>query len=102
MPRRLALLLAVPLGGLGLAACTATLASDDVATQAENALEEQIGARPDIVCPEDLDGGGRCGDPLHADRRRRSHGVRRDGHGDRGRTGPSAQFDVEVDDQPQG
>jgi hypothetical protein len=53
--RRLAPLVAVPLLGLGLAACGGTLAGDEVATKAEEALEAEVGSRPDISCPEDLD-----------------------------------------------
>jgi hypothetical protein len=58
--RRLRLLLAAPLLALALAACgsdesdRATLAAEDVAEGAEEALEAQIGARPDISCPDDL------------------------------------------------
>jgi hypothetical protein len=99
--RRLALLVAVPLVGIGLTACTGTLPSDDVATQAENALEEQVGARPDIVCPEDLDAevGAETRCTLTAGDDPTEYGV----------TvtvtavdGGQAQFDVEVDGQPQG
>ena len=100
MARRLALLVAVPSAVLGLTACTATLASDDVATQAENALEEQIGARPDIVCPEDLDAevGAETRCTLTAGDDPTEYGV----------TitvtavdGTEAQFDIEVDEEPQ-
>ena len=55
MARRPALLLAAPLLSLGLAACGAAHSGDDVASEAEDALEEQVGARPDISCPEDLE-----------------------------------------------
>jgi hypothetical protein len=38
-----------------LTACAAgDLAAEDVATRAEDALEEQVGVRPEISCPEDL------------------------------------------------
>jgi hypothetical protein len=99
--RRLALLVAVPLVGLGLTACTATLASDDVATQAETALEEEVGARPDIVCPEDLEAevGAETRCTLTAGDDPTEYGV----------TvtvtsvdGDQATFDVVVDDEPTG
>ena len=48
-------LIALPLLALGLTACGGTLSAGEVATQAEAALEEQVGSRPDISCPEDLD-----------------------------------------------
>lgn len=40
---------------LTLTACgTSTLSAKEVATTAEDALEAEVGARPDISCPEDL------------------------------------------------
>jgi hypothetical protein len=49
------LLSAVPFLAVGLTACGArALPADDVATGAEEALEKQVGVRPDISCPEDL------------------------------------------------
>jgi hypothetical protein len=53
--RRLRLLVAAPILALGLAGCSSSLAANDVEEGAEDALEEQIGARPDISCPEDLE-----------------------------------------------
>lgn len=60
MPRRL--LLALVAGAtLALPACgsvllsTDTLTAAEVATAAEDALEEQVGTRPDITCPEGLE-----------------------------------------------
>jgi hypothetical protein len=45
----------LPLLLVVLTGCAAsTLAAEDVATKAEDALEEQSGVRPDITCPEDL------------------------------------------------
>jgi hypothetical protein len=40
-----------------LAACssTAVLTADTVATSAEDALENQIGVRPSITCPDDVE-----------------------------------------------
>ena len=45
----------LPLLLLGLTACSAgPLSAEDVATQAEVALEEESGVRPEVSCPEDL------------------------------------------------
>ena len=53
--RRLLLPLAVPFLAAGLAACgSSALAADDVAEGAEAALEAEVGARPNVSCPEDL------------------------------------------------
>ena len=60
MPRRLLLSL-VAGATLALPACgsvvlsTDTLTAAEVATAAEDALEEQVGTRPDITCPEALE-----------------------------------------------
>ena len=54
--RRLALLAAVPAVLLGVTGCGSTVSSDDVEGQIQSALEEQIGSRPDVSCPDDLDG----------------------------------------------
>jgi hypothetical protein len=54
MPR-LPLLAAVPFVLAGLAACgTSTLPANEVATKAEDALQQQIGVRPTISCPDDV------------------------------------------------
>jgi hypothetical protein len=37
-----------------LAGCAGTLPAADVAARAEDVLEEQVGVRPDITCAEDL------------------------------------------------
>jgi hypothetical protein len=51
-PRRPAV---VPVLFAVLTACGAGhLPAEDVATEAEDALEKQVGVRPDISCPEDL------------------------------------------------
>lgn len=48
-------------GALAVTGCGAvelaadTLSASEVATTAENALEAEVGARPDISCPEGLD-----------------------------------------------
>ena len=101
MTGRSRVLIAVPVLALGLTACGLTLPADDVASQAENALEEQVGARPDIVCPEDLEAevGAETRCTLTAGDDPAEYGV----------TvtvtavdGGEAEFDVEVDRQPQG
>lgn len=101
MARRPASLVAVPLLGLGLAGCSIALAADEVATQAENALEGEVGSRPDIVCPVDLEAevGAEARCTLTAGDDPTEYGV----------TvtvtsvdGGQAKFDVEVDREPQG
>ena len=101
MPRRPALL-AIPFL-LALAACSSTsvLTADTVAESAEDALEEQIGARPDITCPDDLEA------EVGAETRCTLTGG--DDPTEYGVTvtvtsvdGDNANFDVEVDDEPLG
>lgn len=107
MPRRLALLAAVPVVVPGLAACSFSiggntmLEAETVATEAEDALEEQVGARPDISCPEDLKAevGAETRCTLTAGGEPDEYGV----------TitvtavdGEDAEFDVVVDEAPQG
>jgi len=55
--RRRPLLAAIPFLLAGLVACSSTpvLEADTVASSAEDALEEQIGVRPSITCPDDVD-----------------------------------------------
>ena len=56
MPRRLRMLVATPILLAGLAACGgAVLTADTVAASAEDALEKQIGVRPTITCPDDVE-----------------------------------------------
>jgi hypothetical protein len=100
--RRLPLLAAVPFLLAGLAACgSSTLSADEVANKSEDALEEQIGLRPEITCPEDLEAkvGAETRCTLTGGDDPTKYGV----------TvtvtsvdGDNAQFDVEVDDQPMG
>ena len=54
MRRRL--LLAAPLLAVGLAGCggAGTLEASTIEEGAEDALEQQVGTRPDISCPEDI------------------------------------------------
>jgi len=54
--RRLVPLAGVPAVLLALAGCgTGTVAKADVATAAEDLLEKQVGQRPDVTCPDDLE-----------------------------------------------
>ena len=56
MFRRARLLAAALFLLAGLAACgTSPLPAEDVAEKAEDALEERIGSRPEISCPDDLE-----------------------------------------------
>jgi hypothetical protein len=95
------LLIALPILALGLTACSLTLDAEEVATQAENALEEQVGARPDIVCPEDLEAevGAETRCTLTAGDDPSEYGVTVTVTAV---NGGKAEFDVEVDGQPQG
>jgi hypothetical protein len=102
VPRRARLLAAVPFLLAGLAACgTGTLAAEDAAEKAEDALEGQIGTRPEISCPDDLEAEvgaeTRCtltagGDPTE-------YGVTITVTSVEGDT---VNFDVEVDEEPSG
>jgi hypothetical protein len=99
--RRLALL-ATPFLLVGLAACgSSVLTADTVAKSAEDALEEQIGARPDITCPDDVEAKvgeeTRCtltggDDPTEYGVTVRVTSV----------DGDNATFDVQVDEEPIG
>ena len=103
MTRRPSLLAAVPvlLGGLSACGGTATLSSDEVATKAEDALEQQIGVRPDISCPEDVKAevGATTRCTLTAGDDPTKYGVSiKVNQVD----GKNARFDIQVDDQPSG
>jgi hypothetical protein len=100
--RRLRLLAAAPLLAVGLAACgSGSLAADEVATGAEDALEKQVGARPDISCPADLKAevGAEAHCTLTAGEDPTEYGVTVTVTSVDGNT---ANFDVQVDDQPAG
>jgi hypothetical protein len=101
MSRRLPLLIATPLLALGLAACGSSLASDDVADGAEDALEAEVGVRPDVSCPEDLDAevGAETRCSLTVDGDPEEYGVTVTVTSVEGDT---ANFDVQVDDEPTG
>ncbi|MCW2637068.1 MAG: hypothetical protein JWQ99_3435 [Blastococcus sp.] len=99
---RLSLLLALPTALTVLAACGAGgLASDDVATKAEDALEKQVGSRPDITCPDDLEAtvGATTRCVLTAGDDPTEYGVQITVTSV---DGDDATFDVAVDEQPQG
>jgi hypothetical protein len=54
--RRPARLLAVPFLALGLASCGAgSLSASTVEDGAADALEAEVGVRPEITCPDDLE-----------------------------------------------
>jgi hypothetical protein len=97
--RRLRLLAAAPVLALGLAACGSSLAADDVAEGAEDALESEVGARPDVTCPDDLEAEvgaeGRCTLSVEGDSEK--YGVTVTVTSVEGDT---ANFDVQVDDEP--
>jgi hypothetical protein len=99
--RPLILLTVVPAVLLGLSGCGGgSVKAGDVATQAEDALEKQVGARPDITCPNDLEAkvGATTRCSLTAEGLDGTYGV----------TvkvtkvqGDQASFDVQVDQKPQ-
>jgi hypothetical protein len=101
VPRLLRLLAATPLLVAGLAACgSSALSADSVADGAEKALEEQVGVRTEISCPEDLEAEvgaeGRCtltagGDPAEYGVTVTVTSV----------DGDSPTFQVEIDEEPQ-
>ena len=100
MSRRLRVLAATSLVLFGSAACgSASLAAEEVATSAEDALEDQVGVRPEVSCPEDLEAevGAQTRCTLTAGDDPTEYGVTvtvtsvEDG---------TANFDVQVDDGP--
>jgi hypothetical protein len=100
--RRVPLLAAVPALLVGLAACGSnTLSADEVATKAEDALEQQIGVRPSISCPDDVKAevGATTRCTLTGGEDPTTYGVSikvTEVDGD------NAKFDIKVDEQPQG
>jgi len=89
-----------PFLAAGLAACGAgSLTADDVAQSAEDALEAQVGLRPDVACPDDLDAevGAETRCTLSVEGDEQEYGVTvtitsvDDG---------TADFDVQVDEEP--
>jgi Domain of unknown function (DUF4333) len=104
-------LFALPLLTAALAAClasvdldrssSATLSADTVATGAEDALEKEVGQRPDVTCPQDLEAkvGATTRCTLTAEGATDEYGVTVTV---RSVENGTAHFDVEVDPQPQG
>ena len=98
--RRLQLLVATPFLAVGLAACGAgSLAADDVATGAEDALESEVGLRPDVSCPDELEAEvgaeTRCTLSVEGDDAEYGVTVTVTSVED-----DTANFDVQVDDEP--
>jgi hypothetical protein len=94
--------LVVVLAPVVLAACgTDLLAADKVAAGAAKAFEEQVGVRPEVVCPHDIKAEvgatGRC--TAHAPGDDTKYGVTvtvTEVDGD------DTSYSVEIDDEPQG
>jgi hypothetical protein len=96
-------LVAVPVFLLLLAGCgsgSGSLSAETVATGAEDALEKQVGERPDIECPEELPAevGAETRCTLTAGTDPTTYGITVTVTSVEGDT---ANFDVEVDEQPQ-
>jgi hypothetical protein len=100
VPRRLRLIAATPFLLSGLASCGAgALSADEIATKAEDALEDQVGARPEITCPDDLaaEVGAKTECTLTSGGDPTEYGVKitvTEVDGD------NATFDVQVDEEP--
>jgi hypothetical protein len=103
VPARVRLLLAVPVVLVGLAACgSAVVTAEETAEKAEDALEEQLGVRQDVSCPDDLEAEEgaetRCvlttagDDPIQFGVTVTVTSV----------DGDTVNFDIEVDDEPSG
>jgi Domain of unknown function (DUF4333) len=93
---------AIALLALGLAACGSNdLAADSVAKAAEDALEAEAGARPDVSCPHDLPAevGAKARCTLSVGEDPNTYGVTVRVTSIEGKT---AHFDVEVDEEPRG
>ena len=102
MSLRPRLLAATALLTLGLAACGSNdLAADSIAKAAEDALEAEAGARPDVSCPDDLPAkvGAEARCTLSAGDDPTKYGVTVRVTSIEGKT---ARFAVEVDEQPAG
>jgi hypothetical protein len=103
LSRALRALLPLPALAFGLAACsgTATLSAEEVANGAEDALEQEVGQRPDITCPDDVEAkvGNETRCTLTAEGLPGEYGVSVKITSVEGDT---ANFDVQVDSEPQG
>lgn len=101
MAHRMTPLAVLPVLGLVLAGCgNPTLSAGTVSKAAEDALEQQVGQRPTVKCPKDVDAkvGATTRCTLTADGLDGSYGVTvtvTSVEGDK------AHFDVKVDDHPQ-
>jgi hypothetical protein len=98
--RRPVLLALLPVLAVGLSGCgTPTVAAATVATAAEDALQQQVGTRPEITCPHDLAAkvGATTRCTLTAQGLDGTYGVTVTV---RSLTSGKAHFDVKVDDQP--
>ena len=96
------LLVLVPVLVAGLAGCgTRTVAAATVAKAAEDALEQQVGTRPDVSCPHDLSAriGATTRCTLTAEGLDGTFGITVTVRSVQNGT---AHFDVKVDDQPEG
>lgn len=99
---RPALALLLPALVAGLAGCgTKTVSASTVAKAAEDALEQQVGTRPDITCPHDLAAkvGATTRCRLTAEGLDGTYGVTVKV---RSLDSGKAHFDVQVDDKPEG
>ena len=102
MAHRLTPLAVPPLLALALAGCgSATLSAGSVSKAAEDALEQQVGQRPTVSCPKDVEAkvGATARCTLTADGLDGKYGVTvtvKSVEGDK------AHFDVQVDDHPEG
>jgi hypothetical protein len=100
VPRRLSLIAGTPLLLLVLAACGAgSVSADQVAESAADVLEEEVGIRPEVTCPEDLQGevGAEARCTLTAGDDPTEYGVTLTVTSVEG---DDVKFDVEVDDAP--
>jgi uncharacterized protein DUF4333 len=55
VPRRPLLLVAVPVLGLGLSACSSSIEQDELERQVSSAIESQFGVAADVSCPGSLE-----------------------------------------------
>ncbi len=55
MPRRLPLLVAAPVLGLGLTACSSSIEQAELERQVSTTIESQFGVAADVTCPGDLE-----------------------------------------------
>jgi hypothetical protein len=103
LSHRLSLLVAVPFLVAGLVACggNSVLTADTVAASAADALEQQVGVRPSVTCPDDVEAavGAKTRCTLTGSDDPTQYGVTVTVTSVDGK---NATFDVTVDDQPLG